>query len=129
MDVFNAENALLRRPIRPEETKALGFNQPEDDFALLQGDVVSTESAFYLGERITGSPKYTVLSSSCDIAPGRRQCAALLRVTEIRKSEQDVGAKLNLLLKFRRRDSMYLPALSQDGGEVVCNVVQFDGIC
>lgn len=129
IEVFNAEGALLRRPICPEETRALGFSRPEDDFALLQGDVVSTESAFYLGERVTGNPKYTVLSSSCDIVPGRRQCAALLRVTEIRKSEADVGATLNLLLKFRRRDSMYLPPLSQDGGDVVCNVIQFDGIC
>ncbi len=129
IEVFNAEGALLRRPIRPEEAMALGFTQPQDNFALLQGDVVSTEAAFYLGVRVTGSPKYAVLSSSCDIVPGRRECAALLRVTEIRKSEPNVGAMLNLLLKFKRRDSMYLPPLSQDGSDVVCNVVQFDGIC
>lgn len=127
--VFNAERALVRTPIRPEETQALGFNQPEDDFVLLQGDIVSTESAFFLGERVTGSPKYSVLSSSCDVVPERRQCAALLRVTEIRKSEPDVSSKLNLLLKFKRRDSMYLPALTVDSDDVVCNVVQFDGVC
>ena len=129
IDIFNATGALIRSPIRPEETQALGFNNPEDNFVLLQGDIVSTDSAFYLGERVTGSPKYAVLSSSCDLVPERRKCAALLRVTEIRRSEPDVGSKLNLLLKFKRRDSMYLPPLTVDKDDVVCNVVQFDGIC
>jgi hypothetical protein len=70
--VFNAERALVRRPILPEEARALGFDQPDDAFVLLQGDVIGTESAFCLGERVTGRPKYTVLSSSCDLVPERR---------------------------------------------------------
>ena len=60
--VFNVPGALLRTPILPEEAQALGFDGPDDRFALLQGDVVSTESAYYLGERVTGSPKYVVLN-------------------------------------------------------------------
>ncbi len=127
--VFNAPGALVRTPIRPQEAQALGFDEPDDDFALLQGDVVSTESAFYLGERVTGSPKYIVLNSSCDLVPNRRQCSALLRVKEIHQSEKDVGAKLNLLLRFKGTHSMYLPALTVDSGDVVCNGVEFDGIC
>jgi hypothetical protein len=127
--VFNAERALVRRPILPEEAKMLGFDQPDDDFVLLQGDLVSTDSAFHLGTRVTGGPKYAVLGSSCDLVPERRRFAALLRVVGIRKSEPDAGSKLNLLLKFKRRDSMYLPPLPADSDDVVCNVVQFDGIC
>jgi hypothetical protein len=127
--VFNATGALVRRPIRPEEARALGFDEPDDGFVLLQGDVVSTESAFHLGERVTGNPKYVVLNSSCDLVPGRRQFSALLRVKEIRRSEQDVRAKLNLLLRFKRTHSMYLPPLTVDGDDVVSNAVEFDGIC
>jgi hypothetical protein len=127
--VFNAPGALVRRPIRPEETQALSFDGPDDNFVLLQGDVVSTESAFYLGERLTGRPKYVVLNSSCDLVPDRRECSALLRVKEIRRSERDVGSKLNLLLRFKRTHSMYLPPLTVDSDDVVCNGVEFDGIC
>ena len=127
--VFNAENALVNKAIRQEDAQALGFNHQDDCFVLLQGDIITAESAYYLGERVTGNPKYTVLSSSCDLVPERRTCASLLRVTEIRKSEPDAGAKLNLLLQFKRTDSMYLPPLAVDGEDVICNAVQFDGIC
>ena len=127
--VFNADRGLIRQPIRTEETQALGFVEQDDFFALLQGDVVGTEAAFYLGERVCGRPKYIVLSSSCDLVPERRRCASLLRITEIRESEPDALSKLSLLLKFQRRESMYLPVLPSDDTDVICNVVQFDGIC
>ncbi len=126
------------RPLSP--ASACHTHQPNAKYCVGRGRpapslrctcCVSQLQRLLLGLLLNSEPHrpLTVLSSSCDIAPGRRQCAALLRVIEIRKSEPDVGAKLNLLLKFKRRDSMYLPPLSQDGSEVVCNVVQFDGIC
>jgi len=90
--------------------------------------VVSTESAYFLGERIINSPKYVLLSCSCDLVPDRRQYAALLRIKEIREGEPDDGAKLNLLLKFMRSESMYLPALPSDNSGVLCNAIQFDGV-
>ena len=96
LGVFNASGAIVRSPILSEDTKALGFNEPDDDFSFLQGDVISTESAYFLGERVTNSPKYVVLSSSCDLVPGRRQYAALLRIKEIREGEPDASAKLEL---------------------------------
>jgi hypothetical protein len=129
LSVFNASGAIVRSPILSEETKALGFNQPDDDFTFLQGDVISTESAYFLGERVTNSPKYVVLSSSCDLVPGRRKYAALLRIKEIREGEPNVSAKLNLLLKFLRTESMYLPALPSDRVDVLCNAIKFDGLC
>lgn len=129
LGVFNASGAIVRSPILSEETKALGFNEPADDFSFLQGDVVSTESAYFLGERVINSPKYVVLSSSCDLVPNRRQYAALLRIKEIREEEPDAWTKLSYLLKFKRTESMYLPALPSDGLDVLCNAIKFDGIC
>jgi hypothetical protein len=129
LEIFNADRGLLRAPILLSETQGLGFDLPDDQFALLQGDVVSTESAFHLGERITGHPKYIVLSSSCDLVPERRSCAALLRVKEIRSSEENAVSKLSLLLKFTRRNAMFLPALPNDADDILCNAIDFDGIC
>jgi hypothetical protein len=129
LGIFNADRALVRRAISAEETKASGFNKEDDHFRVLQGDIVSTESAYFLGERITNGPKYIVLTSSCDLVPDRRQYAALLRVREVRRDDPDAKAKLNLLLRFKRTDAMYLPVLPSDRDDVTCNVIDFDGIC
>ena len=127
--IWTAHNAILRRPIENEEIEALGFNTPEDAFTMLQGDVIRTESAYFLGERVTGWPKYAILNSSCDLVPGRSSYAALLRILELRKDEEKAKEKLGTLLKFTRRDSMYIPVLPDDGPDVIGNVIQFDGIC
>lgn len=129
IELFNRENAIVRKPIEPEDAVKLGFNTPDDEFVLLQGDIVRTESAYFLGERVVGRPKYAVLNSSCDLVPGRAACSALLRIVEIKKDEDRAKEKLGLLLKFRRRDSMYLPPLSDDAPEVIANAIHFDGIC
>jgi hypothetical protein len=127
--VFNADQAMLRSPILPCDTQALGFTAPDDHFVLLQGDVVRTEAAFFFGERVIANPKYIILNSSCDLVPQRRQCVALLRIVEIQESEPDARAKLNLLLKFSKRESMYLPGMPCDDPDILCNAIQFDGIC
>jgi len=127
--LWNSLNAIVQPPIEPGTISALGFNTPDDQFVLLQGDVVRTESAFFLGERITGHPKYAVLNSSCDLVPGRTSCSSVLRIMEIRRSDPEAKAKLGQLLKFTRRDSMYLPPLPDDRDEVIGNVIQFEGPC
>jgi hypothetical protein len=127
--VFNADQAFVRPPISAADTRALGFDHPDDAFTLLQGDVVSTECAFFLGERVTGCPKYLALNSSCDLVPERRQYASLLRIVEIHKDDAALKTKFDLLLRFRKRESMYLPALPGDRESVALNVVQFDGVC
>ena len=129
IEVFNADRGILRSPISCSQTKELGFDLPEDSFSLLQGDIVTTESAYFLGERVRGCPKYAVLNSSCDLVSEKREYAALLRIAEIRASEPDPMAKLSLLLKFGRRDAMYLPVMPSDFQGALCNVIQFDGIC
>jgi hypothetical protein len=129
LGVFNASRAIVRSPILSEETRALGFTESADNFSFLQGDVISTESAYFLGERVINSPKYVILSSSCDLVPERRQYAALLRIKEIHEGEPDALTKLSYLLKFKRTESMYLPVLPSDAADVLCNAVKFDGIC
>lgn len=126
--LFNADDGIVRSPIRCEETCQLGYDKPDDIFQLLQGDIVQTDSAYFMGERIT-SAKYVVLSSTCDLVPNRRMFAAVLKVKAIKQGEEAARAKLNLLLKFTRRDSMYLPAMESDSFDTLCNVVEFDGIC
>jgi hypothetical protein len=127
--IWNTKNAILRRPIETGEVAALGFNTPDDAFTMLQGDVIRTEAAYFLGERVTGRPKYAILNSSCDLVPGRSSYAALVRIVELRRDEEKAKEKLGTLLKFTRRDSMYLPVLPDDGSDVIGNVIQFDGIC
>lgn len=129
LQVWNAENAIVRRPIEPHLVYELGFNTPDDVFTVLQGDVIRTESAYFMGERVVGRPKYTVLNSSCDLVPGRTAYSSLLRILEIRKDEKDYKQKLGQLLKFARRDSMYIPPLPDDEEDVLGNAIHFDGIC
>jgi hypothetical protein len=71
LEVWNAANAIVRRPIEYGETAALGFDTLDDQFTVLQGDIVETEAAYFYGERIAGMPKFAVLNSSCDLVPGR----------------------------------------------------------
>ena len=129
LTIWNADDAILRRPIESGEVAALGFDTPDDAFMMLQGDVIRSESAYFLGERVTGRPKYAILNSSCDLVPGRSSYAALLRILELRRQEENAKEKLGTLLKFTRRDSMYLPVLPDDDPDVIGNVIQFDGIC
>lgn len=129
LEVWNAANAIVRKPIEYGETAALGFDTPDDQFAVLQGDIVQTEAAYFYGERIAGMPKFAVLNSSCDLVPGRTVHASLLRILPIRRDEERAKEKLGTLLKFSRRDSMYLPVLPDDAEDVVGNVISFEGIC
>ena len=58
MAVWNTDNAILRLPIESEEVAASGFNTPDDAFTMLQGDVIRTEAAYFLGvQRVTNHPK------------------------------------------------------------------------
>ena len=54
LKVWNGDRVLLRQPIECDHCKQLGFDRPEDVFAVLQGDIVSTE-ATRRTIKITGS--------------------------------------------------------------------------
>ena len=127
--LWNARDSIIREPIQPEYVKELGFNHPEDVFILLQGDIVRTDSAYFLGERITGHAKYAVLNSSCDLVPNRSSSSLLLRIAHIRRGDAQASEKIGQLVKFSRSDSMYIPPLPDDREDVIGNEVHFDGVC
>jgi hypothetical protein len=105
-----------------------GLIDPQEDvFNLLQGDVVSTDAAFFLGERLVGL-KYVVLNTTCDLVPGRRDYVGLLRVSPIELSNPNAAALLSELLRFKSTRRLYLPRLPQDSVEVLGNAIEFDGI-
>jgi hypothetical protein len=126
--VFNALGALVRQPISYREVLAKGLiDSQEDAFSLLQGDVVSTDAAFFLGERLVGL-KYVVVNATCDLVPGRRDYVGLLRISPIELNNPNASALLSELLRFKSTRRLYLPRLPQDPVEVLGNAIEFDGI-
>jgi hypothetical protein len=133
--IFGAEGAIVRKPIDYRDVLARGaIGTDEDPFTLLQGDIVSTDAAYFLGERITDTKFAAVrilkgiASSTCDLIPSRRQYAALLRLQPIRADDPNAKQLLSELLKFSSTKRMYLPPLPNDPHEVIGNAVVFDGI-
>ncbi len=133
--VFNREGALLvRPPITFAEGRKRGLiAEDEDEFALLQGDIIVTGAAYHMGERLARM-RFLVANSTCDLVPGRREFAALLPIQPIlfgvTEQERAVTAQLlSDLLKFTSTRRMYLPPLPGDApNEIVANVVELDRI-
>jgi hypothetical protein len=126
--IFNAPGALVRSPLDYDTAVASGaIESTEDRFSLLQGDIVSTDAAYLLGERLTGM-KFVVASATCDLVPGRREYAALLRIQPITVDTPQVKDLLGQLLKFQSTQRLYLPPLPQDPPDTLANAVLFDGI-
>ncbi|MCT7964615.1 hypothetical protein NG791_28455 [Laspinema sp. D1] len=125
--VFGEEGALVCQPIEYQDVLARGLiAETENPFILLQGDIISTDAAYFLGERITGS-KFAIATSTCDLVPGRRQYALLLRLEPILASAADAKQLLSQMLKFESTQRMYLPPLPGDAGDAIANAVIFDG--
>ncbi len=127
--VFNKKGAIVREPIIYQEVLNRGLiTSDQDHFILLQGDIVSTESAYFLGERLTGMQKFAVATSTCDLILGRRQYASLLRIIPMKADDPKVGQTLGDLLKFTSTQRMYLPPLPDEQSSIVGNALVFDGI-
>ena len=127
-EIFGLQGALLRPPIDYLEMQQKGLIQADEDpFQLLQGDIVSTNAAYFLGERIAGN-KYAIASSSCDLVPRRREFAVLLRLHPIRQSDPHAAQLLGELLKFTSTSRMYLPALPEEPEDILAYAVLFDGL-
>ncbi len=126
--LFNANGALVRPPIEYRLLQEQGLIAPEEDpFMLLQGDIVSSDAAYFMGERVTGM-KFTIASSTCDLVPGRRQYATLLRLQPITVDNPHAKQLLGEMLKFTSTKRMYLPPLPGDADTVLANAILFDGI-
>ena len=126
--VFGAEGALVRKPIEYQDVLQRGLiDEKEDPFFLLQGDIISTNAAYFLGERITNS-KFAIANSTCDLVPERRNYASLLRLQPITADDPNAKKLLSEMLKFKSTKRMYLPPLPGDVNNVLANAVIFDGM-
>ncbi len=95
---------------------------------MLQGDIVSTEAAYLMGERIAGSPMFAVLNSTCDLVPGRREYASLLRVIPVTGQGDALKTTIHHLLSFRSRRDLYLPPLPAEDMPTLGYAIRFDGV-
>jgi hypothetical protein len=127
-NIFNKKAAIVREPIDFADVLALGLiDSGEDNFIMLQGDIIATDSAYFLGERLTGM-KFAIASSTCDLVPDRRKFANLLRIEPICASDSNAKQLISELLTFKSTKKMYLPRLPNDREDVVANAINFDGI-
>jgi hypothetical protein len=126
--VFNAPGALICSPLDYDTAVSSGkIVSTEDRFVLLQGDIISSNAAYLLGERLLGM-KFVVASATCDLVPGRRKYAALLQIQPITVGNPQAANLLGQLLKFQSTQRLYLPPLPDDSPDTLANAVLFDGI-
>ncbi|GAB4458617.1 MAG: hypothetical protein OHK0029_20100 [Armatimonadaceae bacterium] len=127
-EFFNTEGVLLVPPIYHQEAMERRLvSEEEDAFTLLQGDVIFTRSAYFMGERLTET-YYLVASATCDLVPQRRQYAALFPLHRITPDDPNAKSLLGELLAFKSTRRMYLPPLPEDPENVLANAIEFDGI-
>ena len=126
--IFNKPGALIQQSIEYQDMINKGIiGEDEDPFILLQGDIVSTDTAYFLGDRLTGT-KFAIASSTCDLIPGRRNYATLLRIQPISANNPQAKQVISEMLAFKSTKRMYLPPLAEDAGDILANAVLFDGI-
>lgn len=126
---FAQPNIICVEPISYSGALASGaINADEDQFTMLQGDIVSTEAACLMGERIVGRPMFAVLNSTCDLVPGRREYASLLRVFPVTGDGDALKSALHHLLSFRSRRDLYLPPLPNEDVPTLGYAIRFDGV-
>ena len=127
--VWNATRAILRKPIESAEAAALGFDTADDAFAVLQGDVIGSESAYFFGERVTGRSKYAVLNSTCDLVPGRSSYAAFLRFLELHSDEEKAKEKLGTPEEHAQDGHGVERAARRDGEFLQCLAARSRALC
>ena len=126
---FAQPSTICVEPISYSDAVASGaINADEDQFTMLQGDIVSTEAAYLMGERIVGSQMFAVLNSTCDLVPGRREYASLLRVAPVTGERDALKSALHHLLSFRSRRDLYLPPLPNEDVPTLGYTIRFDGV-
>lgn len=127
--VFGSDGVLLcEPPITYQEVIKKGLiSQDEDPFSLLQGDIVSTDAAYFFGERLLGM-KFIIASSTCDLVENRRENAVLFRIQPINNDDKTAASTISELLRFKSTKLMYLPRLKSDSTDIIANLVLLDGV-
>lgn len=93
----------------------------------MQGDIISTDAAYFFGERLLGM-KFIIASSTCDLVENRRDNAVLFRIQPINNDESNAKSIISDLLRFKSTKLMYLPRLKSDATGVIANLVVLDGV-
>lgn len=127
--LFGTDGVLLREPpiIYQEVVEKGLISQDEDPFSLLQGDIISTDAAYFFGERLLGM-KFIIASSTCDLVENRRDNAVLFRIQPINNDDKTAASTISELLRFKSTKLMYLPRLKSDTTDVIANLVLLDGV-
>lgn len=126
---FAQPNIICVEPISHSDALTSGaISADEDQFTMLQGDIVTTEAAYLMGERIVGRPLFAVLNSTCDLVPGRREYASLLRLFPVTGDGNEIKSALQRLLSFRSRRDLYLPPLPSEEVPTLGYSIRFDGV-
>jgi hypothetical protein len=121
---------LLQTPITLEAAIEKRYSSASDAFQVLQGDVITTQSAYFMGERLTGDRRYLILTPTCDLVSHRRAFASLLALKAMTSDTLNVGGLLSSLTAFKRSDAMYLPPFDFDLEQGILGyAVSFDGVC
>jgi hypothetical protein len=104
---------------------------PDDEFNVLQGDIVRTRDAYVLGARQYKNFYYAVATSTCDLVRDRRSTATLLLLEPKRigdfKSELDFNKEVGDLMSLKSTRYIYLPPLPSQP-DVLYNVAHLDRV-
>ena len=130
---FGAPGILLLRPIDCTLARQRGFwAEAEDEFLLLQGDIIYTSNAYFMGERLE-SGYFALANATCDLVPKRREYAALFPVKAVYapaspEEEGGIRSLIGGLLSFKSPHRMYLPPLPGDETDVLARFIDFSGV-
>ncbi|GGL77370.1 hypothetical protein GCM10010840_14150 [Deinococcus aerolatus] len=120
---------ILQPPVEFEVMLANRLCLESDEFDFLQGDIIRTESAYYIGERVVNSPTFIIGTSACDLVKDRRECITLFRVEPILAPRNDDEEKIIKQLlsnnfKFKSTTSMILPKFPYQDEDVIYNIIE-----
>ena len=128
--IFATPGVLFSPPVYCDKARADGVWSEEDEFIVLQGDIIFTDAAYLLGQRLEAG-YFAVANATCDLMPGRRENAFLFRVPAIYapttpEETHTVKSRLGALLAFKSSQSMYLPPLPEDDPNIIARFVDFN---
>lgn len=129
LSLFSREGVVLTEPIDFEAALADGRCESDDHFEFLQGDIVSTDSAYYIGQRVINNPIFILANSTCDLVKDRRDGLILYRVTPVivktEAHQKQATEDLSSMLKFNSTRHLYIPRFEWQSEEVHHNIVDF----
>lgn len=115
---------IFSYPIEFQQALARGIVTDKDDFKFLQGDIISSNAAYYLGFRVDNSPLFAVATSTCDLSEGRRDCILLYPIKEIRAPFSPEDKQLvNNGIKFKSTQYIIIPKLPHQNEAVKYNLI------